>query len=218
MLQVQAFTFNPFYENTYIIHDKKQALLIDPGCYEPYERAQITDFVAAQSLTIESIICTHAHIDHILGVSWAQQQFGVPFYLPSKEVPLLVAASQYAASYGFPSYEAPSGYELLESMVVQEDAAPRVTLGAASMTVLFLPGHSPGHIGLYYAPGAWALVGDAIFKESIGRTDLPGGDHDTLLQSIRQHVLTLADATQLYAGHGSMTTVGHERVHNPFLQ
>ncbi len=209
MLHAQVFTFNPFYENTYVLHDGTAAILVDPGCYEPHERQELLDYLLAEQLRVVAIICTHAHIDHVLGVHWAQTHFKVPFYLPSGEEVVLSAVVSYAAQYGFPSYTAPLGHELLPTT--------DVTLLASPLAVLSLPGHSPGHIGLYSAADGWAVVGDTLFQGSIGRVDLPGGDLQMLLSSIRQELFTLDGQTRIYPGHGAATTVAQEVAHNPFL-
>ena len=212
MLQVQTFTFNPFEEHTYVIYDEtKQCAVIDPGCYEPHEQAALSQFIDQHSLQVTHLINTHAHIDHVLGNRYVIDTYNIPLALHPADVPLLQAAVEYASQYGFSAYEpAEATIMLTPGEIIQ--------VGHTSLRILHVPGHSPGHIALYSAQDQVCFSGDVLFQGSIGRTDLPGGDHDTLLQSIQQQLLPLEDEAVIYPGHGPATTIGAERSNNPFLQ
>ena len=154
---------------------------------------------------------THAHIDHVLGNAFVLRTYpGVPFLLHALDLPTLRAVPTYAGPYGFANYEPaePTG-ELAAGQVIK--------LGESELHVRFAPGHAPGHVVFYDEEGGQLVGGDVLFKSSIGRTDLPGGDHNTLLKSIETELLTLPDATVVYPGHGPTTTIGAERRSNPFL-
>ena len=214
MLRVVPFTFNGFAENTYLLIDEatRATALVDPGMYSPAEQEQLRGYVEREELDVRYILLTHAHIDHVLGNAFALRQYpGVPLLLHLADWPTLRAVATYAGPYGFAQYEAsePTG-ELLPGQVIE--------LGESRLEVRFAPGHAPGHVVLYDRGGGQLIGGDVLFRGSIGRTDLPGGNHQQLLQSIGRELLSLPDATVVYPGHGPATTVGEERRSNPFLQ
>jgi glyoxylase-like metal-dependent hydrolase (beta-lactamase superfamily II) len=210
MLSVRAFTFNAFEENTYVLFDEtRQAVIVDPGCYDRPERAQLDGFIAEHNLKVVALVNTHGHIDHVLGNAHVKEKYNVPFFAHPADESTLRSVKVYAPLYGFQHYS-----EVLPDQKLVEGTQFR--FGNQVMNVLFLPGHAPGHIGLHH-PGQQVLVaGDVLFQRSIGRTDLPGGDLDTLLHSIRQKLFVLPDETVVYPGHGPTTTIGEEKVHNPF--
>lgn len=214
MLQVVPFTFNAFSENTYLLIDEatREAALVDPGMYARTEQDTLSRYVQDNKLTIKYILLTHAHIDHVLGNAFALRQYpGTPLLLHAADWPTLRAVASYAGPYGFAQYEAsePTG-ELVPGQVIE--------LGESCLQVRFAPGHAPGHVVLYDEAGGQVIGGDVLFQGSVGRTDLPGGNHPQLLESIRRELLTLPDATVVYPGHGPATTVGAERRSNPFLR
>jgi len=214
MLRVVPFTFNAFGENTYLLIDEatRATALVDPGMYERAEQEQLRRYVAANQLAVQYILLTHAHIDHVLGNAFALRTYpGTPLLLHAQDWPTLRAVASYAGPYGFAQYEPtePTG-ELVPGQVIE--------LGESRLQVRFAPGHAPGHVVLYDEAGGQVIGGDVLFKGSIGRTDLPGGNHQQLIQSIERELLTLPDATVVYPGHGPATTVGAERRSNPFLQ
>ena len=213
MLHLQAFTFNPFSENTYlVINDKKQCWIVDPGMYDAGERSQFNDYIASGGLQPQAIINTHAHIDHIFGVEDLMKRYDIPFYLHAAEGPVLASARGAAVMFGLEFGTIPAA----EFSLV---AGTPLKLGDDDVLELRLaPGHSPGSLVLYYAAGGWAIGGDVLFAGSVGRSDLPGGNHDTLIDSIRTQLLTLPDETKIYPGHGPATTIGTERRSNPFLR
>lgn len=210
MVAVKSFTFNPFSENTFVVYDEtKEAIIIDPGCCDKNERNQMDEFIRSKHLNVSLLINTHCHIDHVLGNNFVKVKYNVPFLTHKKEESLLRAVKAYAPNYGFVDYQ-----EALPDKFIDEN--DEVTWGNSSLDVLFLPGHSPGHIGLYHAEQKILISGDVLFEGSIGRTDLPGGDMDTLIDSIQQKLFILPDDVTVYCGHGPTTTIGVEKVSNPF--
>ncbi len=212
MLQIHSFTFNPFQENTYlIVAEDKQCWIVDPGMFNDIERREVTGFLQENGLLLRGIINTHTHIDHILGVPFLIEQYNVPFQIHQLDEPVLKNAPASAMMFGMPLGDVP----VPDSYIPENQI---LMLGAEQLQVFFTPGHSPGSISFYYAPGGWILSGDVLFAGSIGRTDLPGGDFDTLIASIKNNLLPLPDETVVYSGHGPATTIGAERRDNPFLQ
>jgi hydroxyacylglutathione hydrolase len=213
MLRIVSFTFNGFAENTYLLIDEatRATAIVDPGAYSRAEQQTLREYVAAHDLDVKFLLNTHAHIDHVLGNAFVLNTYpGIPFLLHAFDLPTLRAVATYAAPYGFAAYEPaePTG-ELVAGQVI--------VLGESELSVRFAPGHAPGHVVFYDEASRQLVGGDVLFKSSIGRTDLPGGDHNTLLKSIKDELLTLPDATVVYPGHGPTTTIGAERRSNPFL-
>ncbi len=210
MISIQSFVFNPFSENTYIIYDDtREAIVIDPGCYEPHEKKELDSFIKTNHLNVVLLINTHCHIDHVLGNDFVKSTYNVPFLIHKKEENLLRAVKAYAPNYGFTGYK-----DAIPDKFIDENN--EVNWGDSHFEILFLPGHSPGHIGLYNAQQKILISGDVLFEGSIGRTDLPGGDMDTLIDSIQQKLFILPDDVTVYCGHGNTTTIGEEKIHNPF--
>ena len=213
MLRIVSFTFNGFAENTYLLIDEatRATAIVDPGMYTRAEQQTLSDYIAQETLAVKYLLNTHAHIDHVLGNSFVLSTYpGIPFWLHALDLPTLRAVPTYAGPYGFPAYQPaePTG-ELAAGQVIR--------LGESELAVRFAPGHAPGHVVLYDAAGGQLVGGDVLFKSSIGRTDLPGGDLPTLLKSIETELMTLPDVTVVYPGHGPVTTIGAERRSNPFL-
>lgn len=213
MLTIQSFTFNPFAENMYLIIDSttQECLIVDPGMMTAQENKVLDEYLSKQQLTPKAIINTHAHIDHILGVQWMKDKYGIPFILHKKEESVLASGLQTATMYGLPLGQIPAVNEWIEDET-------NYTFNGEEMHILFTPGHSPGSISFYYPAGKWVVSGDVLFQESIGRTDLPGGDFETLKNSIQQKLYTLPEETLVYAGHGAPTTIAHEKQFNPFVR
>jgi glyoxylase-like metal-dependent hydrolase (beta-lactamase superfamily II) len=212
MLQIHSFTFNPFQENTYLIWDSnsKEAAIIDPGCYTTFEQEELTHFISRQNIKPTLLLNTHAHIDHVLGNAFVKYNYQIPFYMHAADLPVLHSLSDVARMYGVPATPSPQPDKLLSEGDI-------IKIGSSSFNILFVPGHSPGSIAFYNAEQAMLISGDVLFYESIGRTDLPGGDYYTLMHSIQTRLLTLPDNTKVYSGHGPATNIGHERRHNPFI-
>lgn len=211
MLQLHSATFNAFSENTYIIYNEdKDCWIVDPGMYEASEHAAFNDFIAQQGLKPQGIINTHAHIDHVFGVQALMDKYDIPFALHPLEGPVLAGAKGSAMLFGFRFDAAPQPTQVIKP-------GEQLMLGKDAVEVRLAPGHSPGSVVFYYPEGGWAIGGDVLFAGSIGRTDLPGGNHEQLLESIWSQVFTLPDETIVYPGHGPETTVGEEKRTNPFL-
>lgn len=210
MLHVKTFVFNPFSENTYVVYDDSlEAVVIDPGCYEQEEKDQLDNFIKSEKLTIKYLLDTHAHIDHVLGNYHVKEKYKVPFLMHKKDEPVLKAVKAYAPNYGFINYT-----EALPDQFLEE--GDDVIFGNSKFSVLFVPGHAPGHIAFYNQKEKILMGGDVLFKRSVGRTDLPGGNHETLINSIHQKLFVLPDDVVVYPGHGDTTTLGEEKISNPF--
>ena len=210
MITIRSFVFNAFQENTYIISDEtKECVIVDPGCYEVHEKNELSDYILENQLSVKMLLNTHCHIDHILGNEFVKQKYGCKLYLHKTEVFVLNAQKILAAHYGFNLYQpaTPDDY-LSEGDVVE--------FGTQKFSVLFVPGHSPGHIAFYNEKEKVVVAGDVLFLNSVGRTDLPGGNHNTLIDSIHKKLFTLPDDVTVYPGHGSETTIGVEKRTNPF--
>lgn len=212
MTTITSFTFNPFYENTYIISNEKgECWIIDPGCYTDNEKKKLTDYISEHQLTPVRLLNTHCHLDHIFGNAFIADYYQLKPQWHENETIIAQNAKISAMMFGVkaPEYVEP-GPLLIPGEVL--------TLGDASFKMLFTPGHSPGSISFYNEEEKYVIAGDVLFKESIGRTDLPGGNYDTLIKSIRRELFTLPDDVEVYNGHGPSTTIGHEKKHNPFLR
>jgi len=210
MVHIHSIIFGPFQENTYLLYDDSgKAALIDPGCYHESEQKELLNFIEQNNLQVELIVNTHCHIDHVLGNAFARETLKVPLMIPPGEEDTYRSVKVYAPNYGFPAYtEAPIDEYLPEAGTLQ--------MGGHEWEILLVPGHSPGHLAFYQAQEGILIGGDVLFNGSIGRTDLPGGDFDTLIRSIHEKIFTLADEVVVYSGHGPTTTVGHEKSTNPF--
>lgn len=211
MLHIKCFTFNPFQENTYLLHDEEgNAVLIDPGCHTPEERKELEVFVLDQNLKVSLLLNTHCHIDHVLGNAWAMERFLVPLHIHTLEVPVLKSVEVYAPNYGFRDY-VPSQ---ATSFLVE---GQEIYVGKEKLRCLFVPGHAPGHLAFYHEESRRCIAGDTLFRGSIGRTDLPGGNHALLLEKIKSQLFILPEETVIYPGHGPETTIGFEKKNNPFV-
>lgn len=203
---IRAFPGGPFDQNGYLVYcaDTREGILVDPGATTP----AILEAAREGEISIGSIVLTHAHLDHVDGVARAKRETGAPILLHADDDELYRAAPVQAEWFGLKMEPLPP----VDGRLAEGEA---VEFGTCSLSVAHTPGHAPGHVIL--VGDGYALVGDCVFAGSIGRTDLPGGDFQTLMRSIRAHILTLPDETRLLTGHGPETTVGHERVANPFL-
>ena len=211
MLKIKSFTFNPYQENTYLIFDdSKEAVIIDPGNYEAYENESISKFIDENKLQLKKIILTHCHIDHCLGNKYLNEKYGAELLIPFDERDLYKNVENIATLFGFANYS-----HLDENEYLKEK--DKIEFGNIKLDVLFLPGHSPGHLAFYFKNDNVCFSGDVLFYNSIGRTDLPGGDHDTLINSIKNKLFLLNPNTIIYPGHGQKTILKNEMKDNPFL-
>lgn len=211
MLFLKSFTFNPFQENTYVVYtDDKQALIIDPGNSNHLENVTLQKFIAEKELRPTRLLLTHAHIDHVLGNRFVFDTYGLLPEVHQNDLFFIERMPQSAAMYGVPCDPSPTPKRFLQEGEVIE-------LGPYTFECLFTPGHSPGSISFYNAQNKVLISGDVLFQGSIGRSDLPMGDHDTLIASIKNKLLVLDDDVNVYSGHGPSTTIGYERLNNPFL-
>lgn len=208
-MTVHFFTFGPLYENTYVVHDKGEAMIIDPGCSVAEEEKDLDNYIQQQNLQVKLLLNTHCHVDHVQGNYFVKEKYKVPFRIHRMEENVLRAVKAYAFNYGFNHYQEISPDSYLEENDV-------VTIGNSQWKVLLVPGHSPGHIAFYNEKEKAILSGDVLFEQSIGRTDLPGGDFDTLIKSIHQKLFALPDDVRVYPGHGGVTAIGREKKTNPY--
>ncbi len=212
MLYTQSFVFNPFQENTYVIYnDKKQCWIVDPGMSNEVETNHFNSYIADNKLVPQAIINTHTHLDHIFGVAAVKDKYHVPFGIHELDLPVLNGAAGSAMLFGFDFKNAPEP----DFFISEQKILP---IGDDDeLEILLVPGHSPGSIAFYSPSAGWVIAGDALFSGSIGRTDLPGGNHNQLITSIRTQLFKLPESTIVYSGHGPSTTIGIEQKTNPFL-
>ena len=212
MLTVKMFSFNPVGENTYVLYnEEKQCCIIDPGCYFQEEREKLKEFIEKNALRPVLLLNTHCHLDHVFGNKFVHDTWNLSLHIHKKEKPMLdlAPASGQMWQLPFDNYEG-------ELVYIQEGSVLKI--GDDELKIFFTPGHSPGHVCFYNETSGFAISGDVLFNGSIGRTDLPGGDFDTLINSIQTQLFTLPDDTKIYSGHGPVTTVGFEKMNNPFVK
>ncbi len=212
MLNIKKFTFNAFQENTYILIDEqsKACIIVDPGCSNSDEESELRSFIQDNKLVPKRLINTHCHIDHILGNQFIADTYNLPLESHRLEVSVLAMGKQVGMMYGIPYKGSP------KITLFLEEGEP-VIFESHTIDILLTPGHSPGSICLHLKEQDEVIGGDVLFQGSIGRTDLPGGDHNTLIGSIMSKLLPLPDNTIVHPGHGPSTTIGVEKVSNPFL-
>lgn len=211
MIKIAQFTFNAFQENSYVLFDEtKECVIIDPGCYQKSEQIELQNFIQQNDLKVVKLLNTHCHIDHVLGNSFVKETYKVELYIHKEDEATLRSVDSYASSYGFPMYQETTADHFLKEGDV-------VTFGNSKLDVLFVPGHAPGHIVFVNKEQKFCINGDVLFQRSIGRTDLPGGNHETLLKNIREKMFALPDDLTVFTGHGPSTTIGEEKRENPFL-
>lgn len=210
MLRVRSFTFNPFQENTYVVDNGSEAIIIDPGCWNDEEFSQLDGYLKDNALRPSRLVLTHAHIDHILGNDRVYRAYGLKPWLHKLDLPILEMGQRTADLYQIPYDPSPDP----EGFIKEGEL---ISLGESTLEVRFVPGHAPGHVALYSKDDGFVISGDVLFQRSIGRTDLPGGDMNVLLESIKKQLFTLPENTVVYSGHGPSTTVGEEKRGNPFL-
>lgn len=212
MIKVKVFTFSPIQENTYVLYNEdKKAIVIDPGCYFPAEQEQLLQFIESTGLEVVQLLNTHCHLDHVFGNKWVYDTFKTPLCIHPDEEPMLKMAPLSGEKWGLP-------FENYNGPIQYLHPGDTILLGNDALKVIFTPGHSPASVCFYSEFEGFLIGGDVLFRESIGRTDLPGGNHEQLLNSIKEELFTLPNDVKVYPGHGLSTTIGHEKRHNPFLQ
>lgn len=210
-MKIQKFTFNPFQENTYVLsNEKNEALIFDPGCYEQYEEQQLVDYLEKNNLKLTGIYTTHCHLDHVFGAKFLCEKYKLDFTIPASDTPTYQMSPNSAKFFGIQDFEIPPAKATLKP--------GKYHFGEVAYEILFTPGHCVGHIAFYFPKEQILIGGDVLFKGSIGRTDLPGGDFDTLEKSIVEKIYTLPAETIVFSGHGEETTVGAEMYSNPFVK
>lgn len=210
-MKIHRFTFNEFEENTYILYDDTgECAIIDPGCSNESERNQLDAYISAQSLQPTLLINTHGHIDHIYGLNHVHEKYTLDLHIHQGEKVVIDMAPQIGQMYGIP-------FEPVDVPMHHIDENDMAKFGNTELEIFFTPGHSPASICFFHRESAQLIAGDVLFQGSIGRTDLPGGDYDTLIGSIVDNLLQLGDQVIVYPGHGPETTIGAERRSNPFL-
>ncbi len=212
MLQVKSFEFSPIQENTYILYNEfNSCIIIDPGCYFDEEEETLANFIDKMKLTPKMLLNTHCHLDHVFGNKYVAEKYGLVLRIHEGEKKVLEFAPASGLMHNMPFDNYSGEFDFIEE-------GDTITMDNDSLKVLLTPGHSPASLSFYDEKDGFVISGDALFKQSIGRTDLPGGDYDTLIKSIQTQLLTLPDATRVYSGHGPVTTIGDEKRNNPFLQ
>jgi hydroxyacylglutathione hydrolase len=212
MLTVELFTFNPVQENTYVVYnEKRDCCIIDPGCYFASEEIELADFIEKNGLKPVLLLNTHCHFDHIFGNRFIHKKYGLELHIHRLEEKVLEFGPVSSKNWQlhFDNYDGPLHF-------LEEGG--KVNLGEDSLEVIFTPGHSPGSISFYSKENAFVISGDVLFQGSIGRTDLPGGDIGVLETSIRNKLYVLPDDVVVFSGHGPSTTIGREKLSNPFFR
>lgn len=211
-MNIVKFVFSPFQENTYVLYDEtKECVIIDPGCYDEKERNRLVELIESRDLKPVRLINTHCHIDHIFGNKFVSEKYNLPLESHKDEQQTIEYSESKSKLYGVELEPSPA-------ITIFWDEGDVITFGNSELEVLFTPGHSPASISFYNRKGNFIIGGDVLFHGSIGRTDLPGGNFETLTNIIRTKFFTLPDQTKVYSGHGEVTTVLNEKLHNPFLK
>ncbi|MDR1781282.1 MAG: MBL fold metallo-hydrolase [Tannerella sp.] len=212
MITVKTFEFNPVVVNTYLLYDEtKEAVLIDCGCATTPEERMLSEFVRTNDLKVKRLLCTHLHFDHIVGNAFASTTYGLQPEAHRNEIEFIppVKEQMKLMKLRLPIKEVP----VTKFLTGNE----QIRFGDSELTTILVPGHSPGSLAYYSRKDGFIVIGDALFRESIGRTDLWGGNYELLVTVIREKILSLPDETIVYSGHGPSTTVYHEKIHNPFF-
>ncbi len=211
MLKIQQFTFNAYQENTLVLSDHSQeCIIIDPGCYNNQEKTQLTNYITQEGLKVVKLVNTHGHIDHMLGNHFVVQTYKVPFVAHKLIEAELKATQQYGSMMGL-------NPDISPNPDVYIDEGDTISFGNTCLEVYFTPGHAASHISLFHRESKNLFSGDVLFYGSIGRTDLPGGSFEVLMQSIFNKILPLGDDVRVHCGHGPETTIGQEKQQNMFI-
>jgi len=212
MIKVDRLVFNAFQENTYLVYDEtNECLIIDPGCQDHFEELGLSDYLDNKKLKLVGHLYTHCHIDHILGNAFIFHKYGLRPLMHAASLPFFRNAAIQSHMFGL------EDIEIVEpnKFITEGD---KIVFGDTVLEVLYTPGHIDGHVCFVSNESKFVIVGDVLFRDSIGRTDLPSGDFDILCQSIRKKLYTLGSDFTVYPGHGEPTTIGYEKLHNPFVK
>lgn len=210
-MNIKSFTFNPFQENTYVLFDEtKECIIVDPGCQMVNEEKMLFAFIEKNNLKPKAILNTHCHIDHVFGINAVKAKYDIPFYCHEGELEGLKGVPNYAPVYGFQ-------VEPIDAPEKTIDENTTFKFGQTELELRFTPGHSPASLCFIEHKSKQVIAGDVLFRQSIGRTDLPGGSYQTLMESIETELLTLDNDYKVFPGHGMPTTIGEERKSNPFI-
>lgn len=211
MITIQSFTFGPFQENTYVLYDETlECVVIDPGCYDEKERKELATFIDEKKLKPVKLINTHCHLDHVFGNAFVANTYKLKLEINQNDKKVLDSFLMSASLYGLNAEASPQPEVYLNEGDI-------IKFGNSELEIVFTPGHSPGSITFYNRTQKFMIAGDVLFYGSIGRTDLPGGDYKTLIDSIKNKLFPLGDDFTVYNGHGNSTSIGFERMNNPFL-
>lgn len=212
MITIKSFEFNYFQENTFLLYDEtREAVLIDCGCCRKEEEKELTDFILENKLTLKHLLCTHLHVDHVFGNGFIHKTYGLSPEANKFDVEKLPSPDEQAKLFGLRQH--------VENVPIEKYivGGEIIKFGTSELQVLTVPGHSPGSVAFYNQKNGFAIVGDALFAGSIGRTDLWGGNQEVLVAAIRDKLLSLPDETIIYPGHGPETRVIDEKFNNPYL-
>ncbi|MEO6538791.1 MAG: MBL fold metallo-hydrolase [Ferruginibacter sp.] len=210
MIQIKSFVFSPIQENTYVLYNEfNDCIIIDPGCYFDEEKETLINFIAEKGLVPKVLLNTHCHLDHVFGNKYLADKYALELQIHKDEKTVLEFAPTSGLMYDMP-------FDNYTGNLVYINEGDTISLGEDELTVLLTPGHSPGSLSFYCKKEAFVISGDALFYRSIGRTDLPMGNHETLLKSIKEQLFTLPGETIVYSGHGQPTSIKDEKQHNPF--
>jgi glyoxylase-like metal-dependent hydrolase (beta-lactamase superfamily II) len=211
MLTVKRFIFNPIQENTYVVYNTKDACaIIDPGCYFPEEKQSLSHWLKESHLHPNFLLNTHCHLDHVFGNKWVAEHYNLELQIGEKELWTFNFAPESGIRWSMP-------FENYSGNILFLKEGEKIILGEDNLEVLFTPGHSVGHVVFYNRIQGFVIGGDVLFRMGIGRTDIPGGNTETLLKSIREKLFSMPDDVIVYPGHGEPTTIGYEKEFNPFL-
>lgn len=211
MLKIKCFTFSPIQENTYVLFNQKnECIIIDPGCYFPEEQQELKTFIDKNGLIPKMLLNTHCHLDHVFGNKFLAENYHLTLHIHPKEEIMLQLAPASGLMYEMP-------FDNYVGKLIFFNEGEKINLEEDTLEIIHAPGHSPGSVCFYCREQKFIIGGDVLFNGSIGRTDLPMGDHQTLLSSIKEKLFALPNDVTVYSGHGPETTIGNEKKYNPFV-
>ena len=211
MLQIKVLTFNPVQENTYLLfNEQNECIIIDPGCYYDNEKEALTVAIDKNNLRPVMLLNTHCHLDHVFGNKFISEKYKLALHLHNAEEQMLKMAPASGLMFNLP-------FDNYAGEFIFLNEGDTITLGTDRLEVIHAPGHSPGSICFYCKEQKFIIGGDVLFYNSIGRTDLPSGNHEDLIRSIKQKLFKLPPDVKVYSGHGIETSIGYEKENNPFL-